>query len=64
MLSTRDAHAGQEDCLDVPKPDPKRLRGAIQTYNSGSEVFPDVRFGEIEPHFSPAINIAGKIFQL
>uniref|UniRef100_A0A7J3MWK2 Uncharacterized protein n=1 Tax=Ignisphaera aggregans TaxID=334771 RepID=A0A7J3MWK2_9CREN len=60
MLSTKDAPIGQEDCLDVPKLNPEGLRGAVQSYNSGPEAFSDIRFGEIELHFSPAINIAGK----
>ncbi|MEN2974201.1 MAG: DUF6786 family protein [Candidatus Caldarchaeales archaeon] len=62
MLSTRDIPVRQEDCLDVPRLNPEGLRGAIQSYNSGPEAFPDVRFGEIELQLIPAMNLGGKAF--
>jgi len=61
MLRSHDIPSSQEDCLDVPKRDPNLPRAAIQSYNSGPESFPDIRFGEIELQLAPTINISGRI---
>ncbi|MEM3922648.1 MAG: DUF6786 family protein [Nitrososphaerota archaeon] len=61
ILRSRDIPSSQDDCLDVPKRDPNLPRAAIQSYNSGPEAFPDIRFGEIELQLAPSINISGKI---
>jgi len=61
MLRSHDIPSSQEDCLDVPKRNPNLPRAAIQSYNSGPESFPDIRFGEIELQLAPTINISGRI---
>lgn len=62
ILRTSNIPLTQEECLDVPKRDPNLPRAAIQSYNSGSEAFKDIKFGEIELQLTPTQNIAGKIF--
>ena len=62
ILRTHDHPRSQEDCLDVPKRDPSLPRAAVQSYNSGPEAFPDIRFGEIELQLTPTINLDGRIF--
>ncbi len=62
ILSSSNLPISQEDCLDTPKYNPEGYRAAIQSYNSGPESFPDVRFGEIELQLSPTMNVDGRIF--
>ncbi len=62
VLRSHDLPLAQEDCLDVPKRDPNLPKAAIQSYNSGPEAFPDIKFGEIELQLAPTINISGKVF--
>ena len=62
ILKSQNIPLSQEDCLDVAKADPNLPRAAIQSYNSGPEAFPDVKFGEIELQLAPTINISGRIF--
>lgn len=62
ILSSSNLPVSQEDCLDVPKYDPEGYRASIQSYNSGHESFPDIKFGEIELQLAPTMNIDGKIF--
>lgn len=52
-MSTTMAPLSQEECLDVAKSDPNGPKGCVQSYNSG----PDLRFGEMELHFRPAIRL-------
>ncbi|MCS7104234.1 MAG: hypothetical protein NZ954_01535 [Thermofilaceae archaeon] len=59
LLRTCDAPRDQEECLDVAKADPRGPRGCIQSYNSGPEAGPE-RFGEIELHFKPAVEVGGR----
>ena len=58
LMRTSDAPRSHEECLDVAKADPGGPRGAVQSYNSGPEAWP-YRFGEIELHFTPAVEVAG-----
>ncbi|MCL7383869.1 MAG: hypothetical protein LZ172_06510 [Thaumarchaeota archaeon] len=62
ILSSSSLPISQEDCLDTPKYNPEGYRAAIQSYNSGPESFPDVKFGEIELQLTPTMNINGRIF--
>ncbi len=59
LMRTFDAPRWQEECLDVAKADPAGPRGCVQSYNSGPEAGPEV-FGEIELHFRPAAEVAGR----
>ncbi len=62
ILSSSNLPVSQEDCLDVPKYNPEGYRASIQSYNSGHESFPDIKFGEIELQLAPTMNIDGRIF--
>lgn len=59
LARTHDAPRWQEECLDPAKADPAGPRGCVQSYNSGPEAGPE-RFGEIELHFRPAVEINGR----
>lgn len=52
-MKTLMAPVSQEECLDVAKADPSGPKGCIQSYNSDS----DLRFGEMEFHFKPAVRV-------
>ena len=56
LMRTHDAPRWQEECLDQAKADPAGPKGCVQSYNSGPEAGPE-RFGEIELHFRPAIDV-------
>jgi hypothetical protein len=59
LMRTCDAPRSQSECLDPAKADPTGPRGCVQSYNSGPEAGPE-RFGEIELHFRPAIEVGGR----
>ncbi|MEM2822723.1 MAG: DUF6786 family protein [Thermofilaceae archaeon] len=59
LMRTHDAPRGQEECLDPAKADPAGPKGCVQSYNSGPEAGPE-RFGEIELHFRPAVEVGGR----
>ena len=58
LMRTYDAPRGQGECLDPAKADPAGSKGCVQSYNSGPEAGPE-RFGEIELHFKPAVEVGG-----
>lgn len=59
LMKTHDAPRWQEECLDPARADPAGPKGCVQSYNSGPEAGPE-RFGEIELHFRPAVEVGGR----
>ena len=61
MLRSSNSPLSQADCLDTPKLNPNLPRAAIQSYNSGPDTFPGVKFGEIELQLEPALKLSDRL---